>query len=150
VLLLAPGEPSDAATAATAIELADQAVRGTESHRYYWYFQVCKGFAEYRAGRFDESLRWLDKAGAAAMPDAPAFHMYLHAVRAMAEYRLGRDPQARLSLEEARRAMAKCPDPARGNAYAGSDWHDWIIGRTLLREAEALVGRGGNGGRVSQ
>jgi hypothetical protein len=57
------------------------------------------------------------------------------AVRAMALRRLGRDEEARQALQSAGQNLCEIKGPAGGD-YT-DNWHDYLIGRLLLREAGA-------------
>jgi eukaryotic-like serine/threonine-protein kinase len=121
-------------------QLAAQAVRGTEKHRYYWYFMLCKGLADHRAGRHVEAIRWLERCSPkTGAPEAMAPHQATaFAILSMAQHRLGDVEKARLALTGARTLLARAPDPARGRPF-GADWHDWLQAQILYREAEALL-----------
>jgi serine/threonine protein kinase/tetratricopeptide (TPR) repeat protein len=118
-------------------KLADRTVDGTEKQGDYRWFLFVKGLAEYRAGRFAEAVKWLDRFGPdahGAQIDASGF-----AVRAMAQHRLGQKEKARAALKSGQAIVAeKMPDPAAGRPFDGM-WQDWLHSQILLREAEELL-----------
>jgi hypothetical protein len=59
-----------------------------------------------------------------------------HAVRAMALRRLGRNEEARQALQSAGQTIRHITGLGEGD-YT-DNWHDYLIGRLLLREANAL------------
>jgi tetratricopeptide (TPR) repeat protein len=95
--------------------------------------------AHFRAGRYDDAVRYFEAATQAAPPRA----LYTF-IGAMAHYRLG-------NLVESRRRMAEAAgwikeanrqldiDPG-GTRPAWSDWYEAIVHPLLLREARALIG----------
>ncbi|MEA2707909.1 MAG: eukaryotic-like serine/threonine-protein kinase [Phycisphaerales bacterium] len=113
--------------------LAIRAVTDTERHVYRRYFNLSKGLTEYRAGRHEQAIEWLQRwarANTGAAFDGTAF-----ATLAMAHHRLGHVDQARAALEAARAVIAMKPHDAL------KSWSmDWLHCEILLREAEALLG----------
>jgi tetratricopeptide (TPR) repeat protein len=86
-------------------KLADSVVTGTEKQGNYRWFTFVKGLAEYRAGRFAESVKWLERLGPDARGDqidASGF-----AVRAMAQHRLGQKEKARTALHSGQVIVAE-------------------------------------------
>jgi eukaryotic-like serine/threonine-protein kinase len=124
-------------------KLADRAVTGTEKHRYYRWFVLLKGLAEYRADRPAEALKWLERFAPNAdgvHTDATAF-----AVRAMAQHRLGQKEQARAALHSAQVIFAaKMPDPGAGRPF-DVGWYEWLHCQIFLREAEVILGKNPSG-----
>jgi hypothetical protein len=118
-------------------KLAERAVAGTEKDRFYRYFVLAKGLADYRAGRHADAVTWLQRFApnpAGAYWDATAF-----GVLAMAQHSLGRAEEAQASLAKAKAILAKMPDPATGQPFEAGNWHDWLHAQTLCREADALL-----------
>jgi hypothetical protein len=134
--LIAPGSPDDIAAA---VALAEKAVTGTEDHRWYWYFQLTKALAEYRAGHDEEALAWLDRMSDATNIVSPSGIRF--SVRAMANARLGRADSALTALGRARQIMSGMQDPARTRIRDVPNLHDWVFFRVLLDEAEQRVGQ---------
>jgi len=117
--------------------LAGTAVSAPTNHPRMKPFQVVKGLAEYRQGRFSSSAEWMQKVlarpGARSLRDVQAYM-----VLAMAQYQLKQPDEARTTLANGREtARAKLPPLESGDI--GADWDDWIIAHALLNEAEALV-----------
>jgi tetratricopeptide (TPR) repeat protein len=119
-------------------KLADRAVSGTESHRSYRSFLLTRGLADYRVGKYADAVEWLKRFSPKANgggADASAF-----AVLAMTYQRLGQAEAARAAIANAQALVAtKMPDPDKGQPF-GDDWHDWLHGQILLREAGELLG----------
>lgn len=123
---------------------AERAVTDGKTHRYYPYFVLTRGLAEYRAGRLAaaaESLKHLSpRVGGSPFAhfDATTF-----AVLALVDHRLGRDAEARAAAANARAILAdKMPDPGKGQHF-GDDWIEWLHCQHVCREAEALLARAG-------
>ncbi|HUG92778.1 MAG TPA: tetratricopeptide repeat protein, partial [Planctomycetaceae bacterium] len=126
---------------AVVLRLADRAMTDTEHTDLYPHFQSIKGIAEYRAGRFEQALPWLQK-GFTGLKNPPCRAM-TQLFLSMAYHKLDRHDEARLAFEAARAFIEKqLPGPDDGDLGLG--WHDWIRCQTVLEEAEALI-RGGSG-----
>jgi serine/threonine protein kinase/WD40 repeat protein/tetratricopeptide (TPR) repeat protein len=135
--------PDGAGQLKAALALAERAVRGTEKHQSYWYFQFVRALAEYRAGRHAAAIDWLKRvAPQEDRPDAATFAPFdaaAFAVLALAQHRLGRAEEARAALARARALVARHqPDPARGRPFT-SNWPDWLRCGVLVAEAEELL-----------
>jgi hypothetical protein len=129
--------PDAVADLAPVLRLADRAVTGTEKSGNYHFFLLCKGLAEYRAGRNAEAVNWAERSS----PDAGggSFDATAFAVLAMAQHRLGRREQSSAALDKAEALVAKkMADPGSGRPF-GSDWDDWLRCRILLDEARKLM-----------
>jgi hypothetical protein len=135
--LLLPGALSDAAFDRVQ-KLAERAVTGTEKERYYRFFALAKGLADYRAGRDAQANEWIERFGPTAHGqhwDATGF-----ALLAMASHRLGRAEEAKAALAEARAILSeKMPDPTKGQRYDAGFWHDWVHAQLFCREAGTLL-----------
>jgi hypothetical protein len=128
-----------------ACRMADQAVTLGKDQVWIHYFELVKGLAEYRAGKFASAVDWLSKTidqpttvggtGPDWNRDAAA-----HSVLAMAQHQLEHPG-------EAREALAKAPEiadtklPKIESAGLQDNWADWIIAHILLREAQMLIER---------
>ena len=117
--------------------LAERCVTGTEKHEYRRWFIHARALTDYRAGHYDQAIRWLkrfapkpDTTHWDASADASAF-----AILAMAHHRLGHADEARASLGTAREVLAKKPQ----DAMRDWSWRDWLHCEILCREAEALL-----------
>jgi hypothetical protein len=132
--------PSSGADLKEIAVLADTAVREGANIAYLPWFQVTKGLAEHRFGRFTNSLEWAQKISFGENPrrDAEAC-----AILAMAHYRLQQ-------LDEARSALAKGVEiadtklPKAESGDIGEDWWNWIIAQALMDEANNLINGGTN------
>jgi tetratricopeptide (TPR) repeat protein len=85
--------------------------------------------SDYRAGAFTRAEERLAKH---SVFSASVTGVFAQTIRAMLDSRQGRHEAAREHLREARRGMADAGDTR-------DQWHDWLIARTLLNEAEGLI-----------
>jgi tetratricopeptide (TPR) repeat protein len=118
-------------------KLAERAVTGTEKDGAYDFFAMARGLAEYRAGRHDAAVKWMERSN----PHTNGMHWdaIKFAVLAMAHHRLGRAKEAEATLAQATAIVAKMPDPAKGRSFGAGDWHDWLHAQVLWREADGLL-----------
>jgi serine/threonine protein kinase len=136
--LLAPDAP---VALAELREPIDRAVASGQPQFIGW-FRICKGMYEYRCGRFEAALNWLQRGRDAV------FHRSGRALAdyfaAMSLYRLKQVEKARLVLGN---AIQLTPDDAyrladRDPLDAGSAVHCWLVCQIARREAEALIKEG--------
>jgi tetratricopeptide (TPR) repeat protein len=139
MFLLAPPDGADLTDALTCI---DRALTFDHSESRIGWFELSKGLAEYRAGRFAAALQWLDKAryhcgdivyGDPRYPEGTTL-----ALTAMAHHRLGHAAEARESLDQAARLTNQLPKP--GETDLGNGAHNWVVLQIILREARGVVG----------
>ncbi|QEH34977.1 Serine/threonine-protein kinase pkn5 [Aquisphaera giovannonii] len=131
-LLTAP--PPD--QAARLIALAELSVARGDDQPLRRYYRLARGMAGYRDGRLDRAVEDLAEARSSGIDViSTAAQCFL----AMVEARRGRLDQAREQLAEAREAIGRAAPAV--TADQGPAWHDWLISRIALREAEALIGR---------
>jgi tetratricopeptide (TPR) repeat protein len=118
-------------------KLAERAVTGTEKDGYDGFFAMAKGLADYRARRYEEAIKWMERAA----PDVDGIHWDVtkFAVIAVAHHGLGATEEADAALAKAKAIVAKIPDPAKGQLFGAGDWHDWLYAQILFREAETLL-----------
>jgi tetratricopeptide (TPR) repeat protein/thiol-disulfide isomerase/thioredoxin len=115
-------------------KMADGAITKNKSNLF---LQLAKGLAEYRQRHFGAAEEHLQIALGGRNP-------YLNAgaelVLSMAQYQLKQPDQARASLDKGAELIdSKMPRIDQGEI--GDDWwNDWIINRTLLREAREMIG----------
>jgi serine/threonine protein kinase/tetratricopeptide (TPR) repeat protein len=114
--------------------LLDQALASRGDVELLPWFAASKGLAEYRAGKFESALQFLQKTESFKSAAARAT---VELIRAMAQHKLGRAAEAKESFERAKRRveteLAKAgvdPIPAAEN---------WLICHVLRREAEQLI-----------
>jgi WD40 repeat protein len=123
--------------------LAGLAVTLGRTNGYLPYFQLAKGLAEYRQGRFAEAADYMEQV----LPKSKNI-IFLQAqaslVNAMALHRLGRAEPARLALA-AGVELIESKLPKINSGDLGVSWTDWIICHQLTAEAKALVEGGANG-----
>ncbi|HEV2391107.1 MAG TPA: serine/threonine-protein kinase [Verrucomicrobiae bacterium] len=127
--------PSSGVDLSSVRQMADIAM--TSGHPYGL---LCKGLAEYRLGRFASAQNWMNRV--LAHPDRnPVRDVETYAVLAMARWELHQRAEARLALAHAARtAGARLPKLDSGGL--DGSWIDWIIGHTLLGEAESHIQEG--------
>ena len=133
--------PETGSDARAAYKLADSALRlGSNNKEFLPWAQMTMGIAEYRAGRFSEAIEWLQKS--LADDTAPGtLKVTAYAALGMAQQRSRHPTEARAALAEAAELL--------GNAFAQPEgtppdmkkgmWHDWLIGRVILREAQVEI-----------
>lgn len=113
--------------------LTPEAQAGLPAAFVQW-FQLTKGMAEYRAGRYEQAVEWLLKPRGVLTPAGVATaDLYL----AMAYRRAGRAAEAAAALERATRAMDKSAPPAGGDR--GIEALNWVVAELTRREAEQLL-----------
>ena len=104
---------------------------------WHWGAGV-RGAALYRAGRYDECAAFFEKAAKTYRPRA-----WDWCFKAMAQHRLGRAAEARQSLTEARRwidaASRHSGDDPSGTQPVWGGWHEPVVARLLVEEAEELL-----------
>jgi serine/threonine protein kinase/formylglycine-generating enzyme required for sulfatase activity/tetratricopeptide (TPR) repeat protein len=119
------------------LKLARRSLVGLENYPGYRWFLTCKALAEYRAGRFDETLeviKQINPTSNGGSLDATAF-----VIVAMAEHH-------RSHVQQAKQAQAQCvsllnrnwPRFERGEHF-DSDWVNWLRCELLRREADILL-----------
>jgi hypothetical protein len=98
---------------------------------------------EYRQGNDRESKRWIEVA-MDFQPKRDYINLALEPVHAMASFKLGDHSGARSTLAKTKLRLDKAFSPDLPAAYEPMGkqqglWWDWIIGRLLFLEAEALI-----------
>jgi Flp pilus assembly protein TadD len=118
--------------------LAELAVHGNEKHDLFYYFALVKAQVEFRAGRYEEAIKWVRREPPEA--DAAPWEASRFSLLAMANHRLGKTQDARDALHEAQAIMsAKMPDPSKGRPFEGGNWRGWLPCQLRVREAETLL-----------
>jgi serine/threonine protein kinase/Flp pilus assembly protein TadD len=124
----------DAAESERVQRMAERAVTGTEEHRFYCFFVLAKGLADYRARRYAEAVRRMEQ-----FPrrwDGTHWEATKLAVLAMAYHGWGRAQEAEAALAKAKSILDKSPDPEKGRPFPVDDVLVWLHARILYREAE--------------
>jgi hypothetical protein len=109
---------------------------GNASPELAAWFNLCKGIARYRCGKYDESI---DAAQKALIPDRITRAGSAQLVEAMAQWRKGMHAEAQSTLREATERLD------RGLARPGVDdlardgLEDWLICQVIRRQAEKLI-----------
>jgi tetratricopeptide (TPR) repeat protein len=113
-------------------ELVRLAELGAKGGNFPWFLQPV-GFALYRAGRYREAIRSLERTA-----DDDGIRGEKSLVLAMAYQRLGEATKARALLEEGRK-WVKQLQASRGSDPVITAPTDWVTTHAYLREAEALI-----------
>jgi hypothetical protein len=104
------------------------------------WFYMGKGMGEYRMGRFDEAIKWLNKSRD-GLKSAPSGVATIDLFLAMANQRLGKGPEAKMYYQRAKMAIDKLPKA--GMADLGKDGvENWMICQAVYREAMGMMGTG--------
>jgi eukaryotic-like serine/threonine-protein kinase len=117
--------------------LDDVALKNTANHTFYGFFQMTRGWIEYRRGHFASALDWEQRGLASPYVDDRAIQIVPYVVLAMAHYQLNHAAEAKTAYAQALGLAQAMPTPDRGgwdNYYC-----DWIIAHVLLREAKELL-----------
>jgi WD40 repeat protein len=125
--------------------LVERAVTGTSQHRFYRWFVLTKGLAEYRAGHDTDAVEWLTRFG--PREDGVHWNATAFALLAMAQHRLGRVNESLAALDSARTIITQSmPNPQKGQPFDNvNNWLDWLHPQLLCREAGDLLKKGSEG-----
>lgn len=127
--------PMSDADAAAVGRLADAGLTATPAQRGGWS-EFVKGTAEYRQGHFVAAVEWM--AIALATQGSPSRNAQACMVQAMAYHQSNHADEARVALARGVEIVeTKLPKLDSGDL--GTGWPDWIIARTLMSEAKALI-----------
>jgi len=137
--LLLPAVGADLASAST---LAGRAAGAGQDHPWLAYFQLVKGLAEYRQGRFTEAAAWTKKA--LASPGVYERDAQAYAVLATAHYHAGQSNEAKAALAKAKE-ITDTKLPKLDGTSPGAGFHDWLMAHILVREAKGLIEGGAAG-----
>ena len=132
--LILPGSGADLATVAT---MANTAVSEGQHRGALPYFQLCKGLAEYRQGRFASAADWMATVLTNRLSFLP-LDTQAYMVLAMAQHQSQQIEPARASLAKGAEIEQKLSKLDSGDL--GEGWSDWIIAHALMSEAKALIG----------
>jgi tetratricopeptide (TPR) repeat protein len=139
--------PLDGSMLDASTKLAEDAAAPGYAYQTLARRQWTEGLAEYRQGRYESAISWMDKARqTAARQDLPAWNherernrcagAYL--VQAMAYQQLHQNEEARVNLGNADEIIrTQCPQAESGDV--GREWQDWVTVQILRREASHLV-----------
>jgi serine/threonine-protein kinase len=125
----------------TCARLAGRAVEA--GGQYLPFFEMARGMAEYRCGRDENALEWLDKARASltAVNAAPTFYATCDYFRSMALLRLGRSDESRQALAEADREVAGLGFTPGQDDFGFTGPENLLICSVARREAKAVAGK---------
>ena len=131
----APDDPRPA-------ELAEESV-GMRSDNSW--FALASAIAKYRAGQFKDALDRL-RIAEARSGDQVYCNVLIELFRAMSQHQLGEQDAAQRSLDEAVDLLnSNAPTATDEVVDHGPSWHDRLISKIILREAEALTTAGDTG-----
>ncbi len=116
--------PLEGEELASAIDLANRAIKAGPQHSFYRYFALAKGLADYRSANFQSANEWLAKCLSGDGFLTPSCRVSAILLQAMSSWRLGNRKEAQDLM-----AVADKLDAMNG------DWHDWLMAETLRREA---------------
>jgi eukaryotic-like serine/threonine-protein kinase len=144
--LLVPGACPDLERAC---EMAQRALEMGMRSNWRSYYQMANGLAQYRQGDYVRAVESMRAVIGLQMSVGSPLQPYVRdvaagAVLAMAQCRLGQGEQARAALASAT-LLAQTKLPQLGSRNLGGTWRDWLVAQVLLREAKAMVERGGEG-----
>src|SRR5262249_40026190 len=122
------------------LQQADQCLAATQTHPDYWWLALAKGMAEYRAGRMDQALEWLLKAGAlwTGWP-AGAGEIATFFFPSLTYGRLNGVEEAKAKYQQGLRHMEKVFGGLDQYQPGKGDWSDWPWCQAVRREAEAVL-----------
>jgi WD40 repeat protein/tetratricopeptide (TPR) repeat protein len=117
------------------LRIADRVVKAGANSPLLPYFELIKGMAEYRAGRWARAAVWLQKS-----PQFSNWNRNLpaQALLALAYHRLGQSDRARQALERARGMRDQLPKVGE-ESFPTYNFNDWLIGHMVYREAAAIL-----------
>ena len=94
---------------------------------------------EYRRGHSSEAIDWCKRCQSYG-DDTASRTATIRAIRAMSHYQLGHLGEARSELAQSREIIGNKYKVGLGpgNGKEGY-WFDWVVGKILLREADALI-----------
>jgi tetratricopeptide (TPR) repeat protein len=115
--------------------LADQAVTDTAKLDRSRWLLLARGRADYRDGRLESAMSWLERSLAADHDSAgPALDATAHLFLAIARHQLGQAVEARRALDRACQMMA-----SKTPGDADLHWGDWLRFQILRREALTVL-----------
>jgi tetratricopeptide (TPR) repeat protein len=132
---------------------ADTAVDRGKEYMGLPSFQVVKGLAEYRQGRFDNAVEWAGRVltnsnyraasvistpMARESPSKEYCQVQAYLVSAMAQWQLKQTNEARGALAQGIE-ITESKLPKLDSGDLGDGWIDWILAQTLMAEAKALI-----------
>ena len=139
--------PADGEDLEMAGKLADYAAAAEYADGGIGFRQLVKGLAEYRRGRFANSVSWMDKVlSTASQKNLPGwsherernFKAIADLVTSMAKYQMHDPVAARKALDQGSEII-QTQFPSLAAPDMGPDWPDWLIAQIFLQEANTLI-----------
>jgi tetratricopeptide (TPR) repeat protein len=131
------------------VQLAEQAITGTNQHYYYPWFLLTRGMADYRTGEFAQSIERLNKTLSLLRGNGPkdGWHRAnnptlagtAYVFLAMAHHHLDQADKARQALDQATELKEQREPRARGHKTPRPDWDNWLRFRLVYQEAQELM-----------
>jgi tetratricopeptide (TPR) repeat protein len=128
--------PASGADLAVVAKMADIAAAAT-NHLATPRFQLAKGLAEYRQGRFASAVDRVNKTLTATGKESGR-DVEAYMVLAMAHYQLKQTDKA-LSAYASGVEIERTDLPKLESGDIGGGWLDWIIAHALMREAKEMI-----------
>jgi serine/threonine protein kinase/Flp pilus assembly protein TadD len=101
---------------------------------------LLKGMAEFRAGRYEQAIEWLEKCRAVPAEDYPARPIAAAAYLAIARHQLTQTEEASALLEGAiRQANEVLAQVEKGGDLNHGGIENWLIAQIALREAKGII-----------
>jgi serine/threonine protein kinase/tetratricopeptide (TPR) repeat protein len=135
-LLILPASGSDLTVAAT---LADVAIAHGKGYRGEPWFQLCKGLAEFREGKFDEASVWTRRA-LLKVGQTPTRDVEAYMILAMALQRLNNPQEARVAWDKGLTTIKNNPDDFNTTNLWQHGWIDMLIALSFVSEARTQLG----------
>jgi serine/threonine protein kinase/Flp pilus assembly protein TadD len=134
---LSGASPAESQYARSLNELADRVLKLFENHQpdLPWAMML-KGIYEYRLGRFDQAVDWLNRADRVRPAGNRATRQLF---MAMSLQRVGQTQAARDALNAARRMMQTSVPEAAVSDLGDGGLEVWLWCQVARREAEALI-----------
>lgn len=139
--------PADGEDLEMAGKLADRAAVAEYADGGIGFRQLVKGLAEYRRGRFANSVSWMNKVlSTAGQQNLPGWSherernlkAIADLVTSMAQYQMHDAAAARKSLDQGSEII-QTQFPLASGPDIGVDWPDWLIAQIFLQEANTLI-----------
>lgn len=132
--------PCDSGKAVQLVALAQRATETNPPHSYQRFFELARGMAEYRAGRFASAVEWLTRSrDTSRISMNPQCIALAWLFQAMALHQLKQPEPARQAFATAERLL----EPVVANLQkelAAVHWHDTVNARVVHDEAQSLLG----------
>ena len=152
--------PLEGTNLAVALKLAEDAAPGEHAppSQGLAMRQVTMGLAEYRQGRFESAIAWMDKAQVtAARQNLPLWTnerqrnnvAMASLIQAMAYHRMGHTEEASATMAKATELL-QTQFPQIDSGDIGRGWPEWLMVQILAREAKEFLSTSPTGNAISK